>query len=179
MVDLGHRDYRRDEFKELTQALGRMLLIWNDLQVALGGIFWALTRIPNGLIPGAIWHSLKSDRAQRDMTRDLARLNAIGHVVPPPLQESITWLCGRLDALENHRNHLAHTPFVVSEGRIMVLHLGQHVRGSQIKDKDPIAYCEWFYDYAAALRDYATALESALRGPDHSPPPKPRLPTEP
>ncbi|MGU9979247.1 hypothetical protein ACJ4V0_04305 [Phreatobacter sp. HK31-P] len=171
------RDFRRKEFDVFAAELGRTLLIWNDLHLSIGGIFWALTKIPNALIPGAIWHALKVDRAQRDMALALAQLDAFGHDIPLVLRTEIKWLLDRVEGLEQDRNNLAHSPFFEAQGRISTLHLGQHKRGLEIENRDPVAYCRWFYDTAVCLRDYAGCLEDAIRQQQQTAPPRPKLPT--
>ena len=62
-------------------ALGKVAHAWNYLQEALGQLFCAVTGLENDGTGEAIWHSLNSDRAQRDMLR--AATLATGHLNRP------------------------------------------------------------------------------------------------
>lgn len=172
------RDYNRAEFDGFAKAIGRATLAWNDLHVSIGSIFWALTKIPNGIVPGAIWHSLKSDRAQRDMTLELAMLDAMGHDIKDDLRNDIKWLLDRTTSLEDMRNNIIHSPFIFYNGEITSFHLCQHKRALKLHGRDLSAYCEYFYESVTILRDYAERLEKTIRGLEKAAAPRPQLPTQ-
>ena len=172
------RDFRRAEFDVFAKAIGRATLAWNDLHISIGSIFWALTKIPNGSAPGAIWHSLKSDRAQRDMTLELAMLDAMGYTISDKLSIEIKWLLDRCTSLEDTRNNLLHSPFIFNDGEVIPFHLGQHKRALKLHGRDLSAHCEHFYESVTILRDYAEGLERTIRGIEEAAPPRPQLPTQ-
>jgi hypothetical protein len=62
-----------EEFEKITQpyqlAIGRVALAWNGLQESLADLFWVTLGIENGVIPGAVWHALQSDRLQRQVLK--------------------------------------------------------------------------------------------------------------
>lgn len=164
-LDYIGRDFRDESFASYARALGELALAWNDLHHTLGELFWQMLRIPNGMIPYAVWHSAKSDRAQRDMIKSLAHLNAMGHDVPQHLRTEITWILGRIDTLEDMRNDVLHSPMFNSGDAILPAHELGHQRAKKLAGKDLLFELTWFYDTAITLRDYAVQISSHLRRP--------------
>jgi len=69
--------YSFREFQPYVTALGRLTLAWNELQGALGELFWTLSnpKPEPGLRiiynPIYAWSALKSDRSQRDVLKNV------------------------------------------------------------------------------------------------------------
>jgi hypothetical protein len=72
-------DFRSETFRPYAKALGEVVLAWNDFNMVLSSLFWAASKIPNGMTANAMWNSLKSDRAQREILEALIDLEVIGH----------------------------------------------------------------------------------------------------
>jgi hypothetical protein len=51
-------DFRNDNFHELAHAIRVVTLCWNDLVMELSDLFWAATRIPNGMAPETPWNAV-------------------------------------------------------------------------------------------------------------------------
>lgn len=176
MAKYDHRDFRDKTFQPIATALGEVTLAWNDLHLSLSGLFWAILQIPNGLTPGAIWHSIKSDRVQRDMLGALAESHALGHALSPNARKEITWLIKQAKSIEDLRNDLLHSPFMKSGELIFPYHGGLHTRAKKLTGKDILKEARWFYETTIALRDYAEEIEEALRRPQIAWPQRPTLP---
>ena len=170
-------NFRADVFHPYSVALGELSLAWNDLHEMLGGLFWAATGIPNGVIPLSIWYSSKSDRAQRDMLRSLAESPALGNILTEDAKKEVSWILKRADALEEIRNNALHSPLFQSGDDPVVPHheLG-HRRAKHLANKDMLKEFRWFYDTATILRDYALDLQAAIQLPSISWPDRPDLP---
>jgi hypothetical protein len=151
-------DFRTDAFSPYTKALGELALAWNDFHENLAGLFWKMTAVPNGLIPYSIWYSSKSDRAQREMVRALAKLSALGHDIPDHIRSEILWLLGQADALEDLRNDALHSPLIRSESNIATIHELGHTRAKKLAKKDLLHEFNWFYNTTIVLREYVADI---------------------
>jgi hypothetical protein len=101
--------YTHKAFRPYVAALGQLTLAWNDLHLALAMLFCTVMGggFSNPFL--AIWHTLKSDRAQRDIL--LAAVTAtLQNGDSQNLAEEITWICQRADVLEENRNNALHSP---------------------------------------------------------------------
>ena len=180
---MSKRDTRRlygdPEFEPFALALGRVTLAWNSLHVALFGLFWAVSGYANRLIPGAIWHALKVDRAQRDILKNFAASNVLGISIPNNIRTEIAWILNEANVLENDRNNLLHTPFAINENGVFALHLGQHKRGITLSGKEMQAYANWLFSRIMMLTEYAEQLEEPIRRSHLSLPKRPSLPARP
>ncbi len=176
---LPHRNFKSKAFKPLAVGLGRTALALNDLIISMSGILGSILRIPNRLIASVIWHSIKSDRDQINLIKNLAESPALGIEIHPKIRPEIIWLCERASNLLDVRNDLLHSPFVNAGGKPVSLHLGTHQRALRFEGKDAIAECAWFYKRAVMLRDYAENLQTALTRAGSSLPKRPILPDRP
>lgn len=99
---------------DLTDAhaaeLGGVLWAANWAQSGLYEIFRALVRELHPEIARAIWHSHRSDSAQRSLLKQVAR-----EILVPThtVLADILWVADRVDQLSKVRNDFAHTPMVV------------------------------------------------------------------
>jgi hypothetical protein len=172
-------DFRDNSFNRHSKALGELALVWNDLHMTLSSIFWTVTRIPNGLIANAIWNSIKSDRAQRDMIDAIVSLDAIGQIVKGPLRRELKWILKETSNLEEIRNNALHSPFLKNhDGSISSWHHLGNKRAKNIANKDVILEFTKFYDRAVALRDYAEAVRECIGREHIELPSRPVLPTQ-
>lgn len=170
-------DFRIKIFQPYTKALGELSLAWNDFHMVLSSLFWASTRIPNGMVPNAMWNSLKSDRAQREMLEALIDLKVLGHNIPKSLRIEIKWVLKQAVSLEDLRNDALHSPLLVSDdGSVFAWHQLGNKRAKKLADKDLLKECGWFYDTIIILREYTEILADNLRWPQKPLPGRPQLP---
>lgn len=177
--DYTHRNFRDPAFNDFALALGQLNLAWNDLHLSMGGLFSSILKITNQLVPNAIWASIKSDRAQRDMIRALLKHpNAIGYELHETGENEITWILGKIENLAERRNDFIHSPFVLSGGtEIAPFHGEVHKRGMNLRERDLLAEARWFYDRTTALRDYCDQIEKAIRDGTEALLDRPKSPT--
>ena len=97
-------------FQPYYDAVGKVVHAWNGLQEQLAILFCRVTNMSNemGL---SIWHSMKSDRAQRQMLR--AALRAVDEdweAKYPRGRDDIAWLLSNADSIAEGRNNVIHAP---------------------------------------------------------------------
>ena len=102
-----------EESDKLALHLGRIAFAWNLLHDRLGKLFTVLATPHNERAGWAIWHSLKSDLAQRDMLRALIA-ELLGET--DPLRAQITEALNAINGLQADRNNALHAPYwIVSQ----------------------------------------------------------------
>jgi hypothetical protein len=72
-------------------ALGKVAHSWNYLQEALGQLFYIVTGLEDRM-GEALWHSMPSDRMQRQMLRAAAEASNL-----PKAKGDIKWLLGKAE----------------------------------------------------------------------------------
>jgi hypothetical protein len=171
-------DFRTKVFEPYAQSLGEIALIWNDFHMTLATLFWAASKIPNGLTPNAIWNSLKSDRAQREILESVVDLRVIGHNLADNLRCEIKWVLSETNKLEDLRNNALHSPFLNSDDEtVFAWHqLGNKRAVSLAKKNNLLKELRWFYDATLVLREYTESLSEAIRNPTKPVPRRPLLP---
>jgi hypothetical protein len=109
--------YATPEFAPYTVALGQLALAWNELQHNLCELFSLVTlqELPKAgdmvnFAPTYVWHSIRSDRSQRDMLSAAIEHSKLGS--SNELARDGKWLCDRVDELENRRNDIFHSPLI-------------------------------------------------------------------
>jgi hypothetical protein len=171
-------DFRTNVFQPYSQSLGELALIWNDFHMTLATLFWTVSKIPNGLTPNAIWNSLKSDRAQRDILESIVDLRVIGHNLADDLRSEIKWVLSETNKLEDLRNNALHSPFLNSDdGTVFAWHqLGNKRAINLAKKSNLLKELRWFYDATLILREYTELLSETIRYPTQPIPQRPSLP---
>jgi hypothetical protein len=169
-------DFRTEYYRPYAQALGEIALVWNDFHVTLSDLFWAVSKVPNGLMPDAIWNSLKSDRSQREALKSLVELKIDGHNLSLETREEILWVLKKADSLEDLRNDALHAPMYNSEsGMVFAWHHLGNKRAKKLEGKNLIAEYNWFYETTLVLREYTQKLSGNLRFPSDPVPARPKL----
>jgi hypothetical protein len=88
--------------------LGKLCIAWNRLHEKLSNLFESIVDTKTREVPKAIWHSSKSDLAQREMilaaSGERFKRDAIKRT-------DIACLIGQIGALSNGRNDAIHAPF--------------------------------------------------------------------
>lgn len=173
------RGYADKKFDSLALSIGRLTLAWNSLHLELFVIFASISGYSNRLIPGSIWHAINSDRAQREILKDLTKLEALGFDLSKEIRREINWVIDKTNNLENIRNDFIHTTFAISEDKAFTLHLGQHKRGLSFEGRDIQAEADWLFGRTSILSDYSTQITNAIRRPNEPLPERPLLPNRP
>jgi len=92
------------------RQIGEIALAWNALQDALFVLFWAIAtenRYEDYHKAHAIWHTLQSDRLQRELLMAVANANLN---LPKRLVGHLKWVVERTAKLSEFRNDAIHTP---------------------------------------------------------------------
>ena len=169
-------DFRNETFQPYAKALGEVALAWNDFNMVLSSVFGTALKIPNLMVADALWNSLKSDRAQRDMLRALIYLEVMGHNIPTNIRCEVKWVLDKADSLEEARNNALHSPLLSDQGSVFAWHQLGNQRAKKLADKDLLKEFGWFYDTAIILRQYTELLGDAIRHPTEPLPERPSLP---
>ena len=169
-------DFRSESFRPLATAIGELALVWNDLGMVLSRLFWAATRIPNGMAADAIWNPVKSDRMQRDMIVSLVKLNALGFQLNNNLRKEILWCLNEINNLEDLRNNAIHSPVLFDSGTVTAWHHLGNLRAKNLSGKNLLTEFRWFYDSVIVLREYCEKLTDCFHRPDNPIPRRPVLP---
>jgi hypothetical protein len=130
----------------------------------------------------AIWHSIKSDRAQRELLIAAVESDPRG-ASPANYVDDIKWLCQRADSLEEARNNALHSPiwaYQDAPGKVTVrpvIGLG-HIRAQKLFDKGALLpQFRWCRDTAIMLAEFAFAMDACLSSGYMKPwPDRPQLP---
>jgi len=172
-------DFRNETFQPYTKAIGEMTLAWNDFHMVLSSLFDTATKIPNRMIPTAVWNSQKVDRTQRDMLRALVDLDVLGHSLRPEIRKEIGWILDRATSLEDLRNDAVHSPLLdETDGRVYAWYQLGNQRAKKLAKKDLLKEFSWFYDTIVELREYATKLEGIMWNSSEPVPQRPELPNK-
>jgi hypothetical protein len=184
--------YTAPEFKPYVAALGQLALAWNDLQESCAALFWTVMSPPPqegdfvNYTPLLVWHSVRSDRSQREMLR-AAALNPQADWKRPSAREDIKWLLDQAAKLEDARNDAVHSPlFIVDRSLYGLAGSGQPVApawwlsnpraGKLSKRADLLSEFRYCRDTALALADFAQAMDGALVNQPRLWPERPALP---
>jgi hypothetical protein len=189
--------YTDKAFLPYVIALGQLALAWNGLHETLAFLFCSIMGggYANQFL--AVWHAIKSDRAQREILL-AATKNHLEAGWPHTFVEDVEWLCGRIDSLEDARNDALHSPLSaypeVPTSVRPVTGLG-HIRAKKLSTKHLLSEFRWCRDSAVVLAKFAYEMDAFLsdyktpwpnrpqlpnrgdgRGAKYPPRPKPRTP---
>lgn len=96
------------------RQIGEITLAWNNLQADLYEIFAALVADKNHDLAHGLWHSIQSDKTQRDMLKSVARAVLSQR---KRLLANIEWIIKKAEMLSPFRNDAAHTAMSFHTGR--------------------------------------------------------------
>ena len=147
------------------EEIGRLACAWNGLQESLADLFWAILENPNGVVPFAIWHSISSDRSQREM---LKAANAkfqwpdrIKHA-----KKDIEWLLNETGKLADRRNDGLHAPYALITGlagtEFRPPDHSLNPRATKLIGKDILKELKWYAATATTLHSYSRGIRFAL-----------------
>ncbi len=182
------------KYRPLVVDIGLLVVSWSRLQETLARLFWFVTGIENGAIPLAIWHSTKSDRAQREMLREAAEVAFVSTLLKRAklptaasnkrANEDIVWLVNKANSLADKRNDVMHTPYLVAliepknqDNQLIPEATYGNPRALKLKGKDLRKEFIWYRGHADELCRFAYDLGTCIRWPDSVPwPDRPELP---
>lgn len=101
------RETARELIANHALHVGRVTIAWNALQATQCEMFARMVTPSDHKMGYALWHTLRSDRSQREMLA-----NALKHRLqhrPKPLEE-FKWFLGKMPGLEDRRNDVVHAP---------------------------------------------------------------------
>lgn len=169
-------------------AIGQVALAWNDLHESIGVLFNEITTIPlDGKIEAA-FQAVDSDRTKRKMLKAVvAQLDIKEQARNPRAIEDVKWACNQIDALEEARNNVVHSPLMEFQSVLALAtphgispnFLFGNARASKLRGKDLLTEYRYVRDATFALRDFIEAIEDAWSWSDekrHTWPDRPQLP---
>jgi hypothetical protein len=166
-------------------ALGKVAHAWNHLQEELGKLFCEITELSYAM-GTAVWHSSKSDRAQRDMLEAALFVRASDEEWAenfPKAVDDIRWLLHRTNGVADQRNDAIHAPCSLGidghELEIMPIVFFGNPRAKKLRGKDIMSEFAWYEKSADTLKAFTREIESALMEPraPYPWPEKPQMPT--
>jgi hypothetical protein len=169
-------------FEAYVAAVGKVAHEWNHLHEQLGMLFAILSGVKRE-VALAIWYSVKSDRAQRDMLR--AAVNATNperSIKLPKAPDSLKWLLDRADEVAEARNNAVHAPCSLYLGG-SVSEMGAsfrngNPRAKNLVGKDLLVEFAWCEAYATTLSRFTPILAMAIVFPDRFEwPERPKIPS--
>jgi hypothetical protein len=163
--------YAKPEFAPYAMALGQFALAWNDLLHYMSTLFSIATleRAPQAgdavnYVPTYIWHAIKSDRSQRDML--LAAIQHSKLSVGNRLAEDGKWLCDRINSLEDRRNDILHSPFILVNSRVVPNTFGKNPRAQKLASAENLLEeVKSAGNTAVGLADFSSRLVTSLLNP--------------
>jgi hypothetical protein len=185
--------FKEEEFAPYTNAIGRLLLAWNDLHEKLSLILVIATDTdwPSQVL--SFWHSIRNDVGKRALIA-----TAISNMSPSidsdrrdRLFKEVTWVLDTAKGLEDLRDDAAHTPLdyimppapdhpfrkLMASG-IKTNSLSGNKRAEKLKREDLIKRFEYARQRIVILRDYVIGMDAAWH--EHSTwPDRPSLPHPP
>ena len=150
-------------------ALGRVAHQWNHMQERLGLLFCMVAGLDNSMGMG-IWHSLKSDRTQRDLLE--AATSAADKEEEwrndfPKAKADIDWILRKVKALADSRNSAIHAPIsavIGGEPEIRPFTFFGNPNAAKLVGKDIFVEFEWYGNYFKTITKFAADLSLALMG---------------
>lgn len=94
------------------RQIGQIIIAWNELQRTLFEIFWMLVSPENHELAHGLWHTIQSDKTQREMLDVVAEASLKKR---PRMLAHVRWITWSAQQLSPHRNDPAHTPMLFPE----------------------------------------------------------------
>jgi hypothetical protein len=183
IVTLPTNEERKAAFEAYVAAVGKVAHAWNYLHEKLGTLFVVVSGAEKEVVALAIWYSVKSDRAQRDMLR--AAVNATNSERSermPRAADDLKWLLDRANELAEERNNAVHAPcslYIGGSGSEMgAAFFNGNPRAKNLMGKELLVEFAWCEGCAESLSLFTQRLATAIAFPDQYEWPKqPKLPT--
>jgi hypothetical protein len=169
-------------FRPVALEIGWISYEWNRLQEGLAELF---SDILETKIAFAVWHSVRSDLAQREML--IAAVNSKFPAAANPKHDTkerteLLWLTTEAGRLSHKRNDALHVPFyfLIHADHIELLpfNIFGNPKAKTMAPKDLMKEFKWYRATAAVLANYAEILHYALTFQDqcYTWPSRPSLP---
>jgi hypothetical protein len=170
-------------FKPYFTALGEVAHAWNHLQEEFAHLFCIVAGLDNSM-GSAIWHSLVSDRAQREMVRAAVNVAASDEDWVkkfPQVRGDIEWALDKADCIAERRNRAIHAPCSVGIGagdfEIIPWSFFGNRLAKKLVGKDVLHEFKWYEESANTLKQFVREAHVALFNGRSPWPDKPRMPT--
>jgi len=155
----------RELESEYTQALGRVAQSWNYLHEMLGQLFATIVGADR-FVAEAIWYSVRSDLAQREMLR--AAIVASNQRQPfrfPTAKDDLTEMIDKVNFLSVSRNDAIHAPISIALGpniEIIPAYFRGNPRAMSLLGKDILKEFAWYEARADVLSRYVISCQKAF-----------------
>jgi hypothetical protein len=171
-------------FREHAIEIGHLARSWNRLHDNLGEIFSQIVSPQYPFVSLRIWHSIMSDRTQREMLKIAYQTKgALDTKRFPQAEDSLKWLIGEAQKLADRRNDAIHAPFrvgiqVFNDFKIIVEPDTGHEnpRAKKLEGKDVLSELKFYRASSDTLLEYSTAISRSFFL-DAPWPQKPTMPT--
>jgi hypothetical protein len=169
-------------YNEYALALGLVVHSSNRLQETLARLFRTIVGGDSRIVD-AVWHSSKSDAAQRDMFR-AALQGCTRHKWEtrlPAARDDLIWLIIESDKFANKRNDAVHAPCLFTAIGTLAEVVAQqdtlNQKAKNLRDKKLLEEFQLYTKIACVLDSFATKAKAALVHHTVSWPEKPLMPT--
>jgi hypothetical protein len=172
-------------FEPYFAALGQVAHAWNHLQEEFAELFCSVTGLGNSM-GLAIWHSLRSDRAQREMVRAAIRAAAADEGWTekfPQARQDVEWALDEANRIAERRNRAIHAPCSVAVGvedfEIVPWAFSGNRLAKKLVGKDVLQEFKWYEESAKTLKQYIREAHVVLFNGRTPWPDKPQMPNPP
>lgn len=175
--------------RRLNAEIGQLVRSWALLHDRLGSIFHDLVVHPDDAffrpsVGHSIWHSIKSDLAQRQMLQaalkgkigllenTLRRIDEKDKEKKIRLFNDYIWLVNEITKMSHSRNDLVHAPIVfqldlgASEYEPAVSDQSSDPRGDKLKERELYQFCAYCIDFCRKAMTYIHELSHHPAGRD-------------
>lgn len=156
--------------------VGRVAIAWNALCETMAIAFSLILKPDHQGAALSVWHSVKSDRYQREMLR-AAAIAMLGDKNQAALKE-IEWVLGQIDATENRRNDAIHAPYAIQIENGLAKPMPSPMTGNpkaeNLKDRDLVEALQAYSTRMSSLDHFLHGVMVHLVHPDN---PLPKRPT--
>jgi hypothetical protein len=173
-------------FRPIAIEIGWLAYEWNRLHAELAELFAAIVSGPQIEIPLSIWHSVHSDRTQRDMLRAALDTAYKTTALTKAIYDGAKGVLDDLNSLAGKRNTALHAPlaFVINtntsdveiwpHGSYGNPHAWDLTKKQLTGDKIVLEF-KWHRSNLARLADYVWDVRLALKNRNYALPKKPPL----
>lgn len=149
-------------------ALGKVAHAWNHLHEELGKVFCSITGLDLS-VGMNIWHSIKSDRSQREMLAGAITAVASDEdwvAVRPQAVVGVRWLLKKIDKIASKRNSAIHAPCFPTLGpdhfEIKPLTFFSNRLALRLAGKDILKEFSLYEEAADTLRQHTKVVRYAI-----------------
>lgn len=170
------RENSTDE-RRLHYELGKLVRRWSWLHERLVGVFH-LASATHKSIAYAIWHSSKSDAAQRDMlvaalTASINELRLLAadkhHEFQRRVFDEYIWIVKEIGKHSHDRNDLIHSPIALFLGsgavqfEAIVTDAYANPRAVKLANKELFQLCRWLTSFCEDMGTYLSLVDQCVR----------------